>query len=307
MIQIQKLLKAYNNVIALNSIDLTLRDGMIIGLLGPNGAGKTTLVSILSGTLKKNSGQVIIDGLDLDKNLPEIQTISSIVPQSLALYPNLTAYQNLEYFGILYGLQGKKLRERIEFSIEVASLQEFLNKRAVKFSGGMQRRLNMAIGLLNDPRILYLDEPTVGVDAQSRKYMLEMIKKLNINHNKIIIYTSHYISEIEQIADDVIIIDHGNIVLYEKLDKLQLTTDAIAIEVESLPGTTIDRLDAIDGIEINGGAITIVMNEMFYPRMIEALSIMHENRIRIKNIKFNPHKLEDLYLNLTSTKLSDNE
>jgi ABC-2 type transport system ATP-binding protein len=280
---------------------------MIIGLLGPNGAGKTTLVSILSGTLKKNSGRVTIGDLDLDNSLPDIQTISSIVPQSLAIYPNLTAYQNLEYFGILYGLQGKKLRERIDFSIEIASLHEFLNKRAAKFSGGMQRRLNMAIGLLNDPKILYLDEPTVGVDAQSRKYMLEMIKELNANHDKTIIYTSHYIAEIEQIADDVIIIDHGNIVLNEKLDKLRSTTDAIAIEVDLLPGSIVGRLNSIEGVEINQGAITVIMNEMFYPRMIEALSIMHENRCRIKDIKFNPNKLEDLYLNLTSKKLRDNE
>jgi ABC-2 type transport system ATP-binding protein len=169
MIQIQNLHKSYDDVIALNGIDLNIRDGAITGLLGPNGAGKTTLVLILTGIIKKNSGRVIINGMDLDKNLNEIQSIISIVPQTLALYPLLTAHENLEYFGALYGLQGRKLKERIDFSIEVASLQSFVKKRAGRFSGGMQRRLNLAIGMLNDPKILILDEPTVGVDAQSRK------------------------------------------------------------------------------------------------------------------------------------------
>src|SRR5208337_1015485 len=136
MIQIKDLHKSYDDVIALDNIDLTFRDGAITGLLGPNGAGKTTLVSILTGIIRKTSGQVTIDGMDLDLSLDGIRSISSIVPQSLAFYPTLTAYENLEYFGVLYGLEGKTLKERIDFSIGVATLQPFIKKRAGTLSGG---------------------------------------------------------------------------------------------------------------------------------------------------------------------------
>jgi ABC-2 type transport system ATP-binding protein len=307
MIQIQKLYKLYDDVIALNGIDLNIREGSITGLLGPNGAGKTTLVLILTGIIKKNSGRVIINGLDLDKNLNEIQSMISIVPQSLAFYPLLTAYENLEYFGALYGLQGKKLKERMDFSIEVASLQSFAKKRASKFSGGMQRRLNLAIGLLNDPKILILDEPTVGVDAQSRKYMLEMIRKINLEKKSTVIYTSHYISEIQQISDDIVIIDNGTIILNGALDAILTGSKALAIHVDPLDHSTLSRIQDAPGVTYDAGSIFIDRDRLLYQNIIQTLSVLRDNNIAIHNIQYNSNKLEELYLRLTSERLRDEE
>jgi ABC-2 type transport system ATP-binding protein len=307
MIQIQQLRKSYDDLVVLNSIDLNIQEGAITGLLGPNGAGKTTLVSILTGILKKDSGIIKINNLDIEENLDEIKSISAIVPQSLALYPSLTAYENLEYFGTIYGLTGKKLKERIEFSIEVASLQGFLKKRSVRCSGGMQRRLNLAIGLLNNPKILYLDEPTVGVDAQSRQYMLEMIKKINREQKTTIIYSSHYIDEIEQISEDIIIIDNGTIILKDKLAAILSCNDNVAIHVDSMDTSIADALGNIPGIVIGAESITIDRNESFYPGIILTLTLLREKGKTVQNIQYNTDKLEQLYMQLTHKRLRDDE
>jgi ABC-2 type transport system ATP-binding protein len=307
MIQIQKLHKSYDDVIALNGIDLTIREGAITGFLGPNGAGKTTLVSILTGIIKKNSGQVSINGMDLDRDLNEIKSISSIVPQSLAFYPLLTAYENLEYFGVLYGLSGKKLRDRIDFSIEVASLQPFIKKRTGKFSGGMQRRLNLAIGLLNDPKVLYLDEPTVGVDAQSRKYMLEMIRKINLEHHTTILYASHYMNEIEQVTDEVVIIDNGSIVLNDTTQAILSSGSTMIIQVDKVPDSLKERLQGLQGIQATLDSILIDRTDMFYSNFIQVLTLLRDSRLIILNMNYNSNKLEEIYLHVTSGQIRDDE
>lgn len=307
MIKIQHLHKAYDDVIALHDIDLTIRAGAITGLLGPNGAGKTTLVSILTGIIKKTSGQVIIGGMDLDRNPDEIKSITGIVPQTLSIYPLLTAYENLEYFGTLYGLKGKRLQERIHFCIEVASLQSFINKRAGKYSGGMQRRLNLAIGLLNEPKILYLDEPTVGVDAHSRQYMLEMIRKINIEHRTTIVYTSHYISEIEQISDDIVIIDEGKIILCDTKENILSSRDALMIQVDSIGNATTEAITNLAGVSCETGSIYIEKNDLLYSNIIQVASILRENKTGILNMQYNTNRLEELYLRLTNKELRDAE
>ncbi len=215
MIQIRHLYKSYGNQVVLDDINLSIEKGGITGLLGPNGAGKTTLVSILIGVVAADRGEVFIDGRRLEENRGAIQAICSIVPQNLAIYPMLSARENLEYFGALQGLKGSKLKARMAYCTEIASLQSFLDKRVSRFSGGMQRRLNLAIGLLNNPRILYLDEPTVGVDTQSRNYILETIKNINREQETTIIYTSHYMEEIEQVSDTIAILDEGRLILHD--------------------------------------------------------------------------------------------
>ena len=307
MIEIRHLHKVYDDTIALRDINLTIRESAITGLLGPNGAGKTTLVSILTGILRKSSGKVIINGLDLDTESDQIKSITSFVPQTLAQYPLLTPHENLEYFGALYGLSGKKLVERMDFAIEAGSLQSFLHRRAAKCSGGMQRRLNLAIGLLNDPAVIYLDEPTVGVDAQSRQYMLEMIQKINAERKTTIIYTSHYISEIEQISDDIVIIDEGKIILNDAKENLLSSSDTLAIKTESLDDATAEKLQNIEGTVCDAGTIYINKDPGFYPNLIETLSILRESGICIANMHYNTNRLEELYLNLTSKELRDDE
>jgi ABC-2 type transport system ATP-binding protein len=197
---------------------LNIKAGSIFGLLGPNAAGKTTLVSILNYLTTKDSGEITIFGYDFEKDQKEIKAISSYIPQTYAFYPDLTAYENLEFFGALYGLKNKELKERINYCINSASLEKFRNKQSHTYSGGVKRRLNIAIGLLNQPKILYLDEPTVGIDPQSRKYILDVIKSINKTSGTTIIYTSHYMEEIEYLCDEIAILDKNKIILQEKMD-----------------------------------------------------------------------------------------
>ncbi len=247
MIEINHLNKSYGRQVVLDDINLSIQKGMITGLLGPNGAGKTTLVSILIGIIPRDKGEIFIDGLDLDNHLPEIQTVCSIVPQNLAIYPMLSAYENLEYFGGLQGLKGQKLKSRIEYCTNVASLQSFLTKRVHKFSGGMKRRLNLAIGLLNTPRILFLDEPTVGVDTQSRNYILEVIKHINRKEETTIVYTSHYMEEIEQISDRIAIIDEGHLILDGPKAEILKQDLKVSIRVSELNDALLDRFKRYKG------------------------------------------------------------
>ena len=249
--------------------------------------------------------KVEVNGLDLDKEPYKIRAMSSIVPQTLALYPMLTAYENLEYFGALYGLKGKILKARIERSIDIASLQSFVNKNTGKFSGGMKRRLNLAIGLLNDPLILYLDEPTVGIDAQSRSYMLEMIKNIREERGTTIIYTSHYMDEIEQVSDDIAIIDAGKIILHGRKEEVLIHTALVKIRVEGLDEKTSIALQGIPGVHVDAENIEIEKKEIFHGNMTQVFSLLEESHLVIKSISFGSGNLEELFLKLTHSQLRD--
>jgi ABC-2 type transport system ATP-binding protein len=305
MVQIENLCKSYDSVKVIDHVSLSIRRGVITGLLGPNGAGKTTLISILMALIAKDGGNVTINGLSLDREPDKIRTISSIVPQTLALYPTLTAYENLEYFGALYGLKGKTLQDRIERSIDIASLQSFVHKATAKFSGGMKRRLNLAIGLLNDPLILYLDEPTVGVDAQSRSYMLEMIKNIREEQGTTIVYTSHYMDEIEQVSDDIAIIDAGKIVLHGRKDDVLNRATVMKITVEGLDDKMIERLKRIPGVDAVAGQIRIDKDDRFHGNLTQVFSLLEDNRLVIRKLSFGSENLEELFLKLTHAHLRD--
>lgn len=305
MIQINHLYKFYDRRPVLNDVTLSVPDGSILGLLGPNGAGKTTLVSILTGIIKKDRGEVRINGLDLDREPAAIRAVGSIVPQSFAFYPTLTVYENLEYFGALYGLKGRMLKARIDRGIDIGSLQSFLHKKAEACSGGMKRRLNLAIGLLPDPQVLYLDEPTVGVDTQSRVYILDMIDKLNKERKTTIVYASHYMDEIEQVSDAIAIIDEGEIILHDRKEKVLTQTGKISIEIEDLRPFLKERLDALDGVQVRGNHLLVDRDEQFYPNMQRLFSILAEEDAKIRDIVFGYKNLEDLFITLTSGKLRD--
>lgn len=231
-IVIENLNKSYQNTKILEDLNLKVNSSTIFGLLGPNGAGKTTLLSILNNLTKKDSGNIKIYDYDLDSDKKNIKSISSYIPQTYAFYPNLTTYENLEFFGALYGLKSKNLQDKIYDVIRSCSLEKYTHKKAFTFSGGVKRRLNIAIGLLNSPKILYLDEPTVGIDPHSRKYILDIIKKINTTKGLTIFYTSHYMDEIEYLCDEIAILDNKKIIIqdsiknlkannsYEKLDEL---------------------------------------------------------------------------------------
>ena len=305
MIEINHLYKSYGQQVVLDDINLSIQKGVITGLLGPNGAGKTTLVSILIGIIGRDKGEILIDGLNLDNHLSEIQTICSIVPQNLAVYPMLSAYENLEYFGGLQGLKGQKLKSRIDYCTEVASLQSFLTKRVHKFSGGMKRRLNLAIGLLNTPRILYLDEPTVGVDTQSRNYLLEMIKNINRKEGTTIIYTSHYMEEIEQVSDMIAIIDEGRLILNEPKAEILKREFKVSIRVGELNDALLDRFKRTKAIRIQDDCILLTKDGNFHDNLIEILSVLKRHNLEVMDIDSRDKSLETLFLNLTRKSLRD--
>ena len=305
MIEINHLYKSYGQQVVLDDINLSIQKGVITGLLGPNGAGKTTLVSILIGIIGRDKGEIFIDGLDLDNHLSEIQTICSIVPQNLAIYPMLSAYENLEYFGGLLGLKGQKLKSRIDYCTEVASLQSFLTKRVHKFSGGMKRRLNLAIGLLNTPRMLYLDEPTVGVYTQSRNYILEMIKNINRKEGTTIIYTSHYMEEIEQISDMIAIIDEGRLILNEPKEEILKQEFKVSIRVGELNAALLDRFKRTKATKVQDDCILLTKDENFHDNLIEILSVLKSHAVEVVDFDSRDKSLETLFLKLTRKSLRD--
>jgi len=305
LINIEHLYKSYDQKPVLEDVNLSVRRGAIVGLLGPNGAGKTTLISILTGVVRKDRGRVTIDGMDLDRKIRSIQSRCSYVPQSLAFYPRLTAFENLEYFGALWGLKGKKLTERMAFCIDTGSMQAFLHKRVDKFSGGMKRRLNLAIGLLNDPEILYLDEPTLGVDTQSRNYILETIRKINRERGTTVIYTSHYMDEIEQVSHEIAVIDEGKIILYESKETVLTHADTVLISVEQMGDAVVKSLQQIHGIQVKKDSIHIKRDGRFNENMAGIFAVFHAHGIQMKNAVFGHKTLEELFLKLTDIKLRD--
>ncbi len=212
IIQITQLSKKYKDaeMYSLSDFTLSIHEGQIFGLLGPNGAGKTTLISMLCGLVKPTSGSFSIDDLTYAKNSSEIKKIIGVVPQEYALYPTLTARENLLYFGSMYGLKGNDLKEKVIESLDFLGLLKFADKRIETFSGGMKRRINLIAGILHNPKVLFLDEPTVGVDVQSKNAIIDYLKKLNKNGTTII-YTSHHLSEAQDFCTDIAIIDRGKI------------------------------------------------------------------------------------------------
>ena len=213
MIKIEQLSKKYKDAdtYSLSNLDLFIAKKEIFGLLGPNGAGKTTLISLLCSLIKPTSGVFTIDGLNYKTPKNRLKQLIGIVPQEYALYPSLTAFENLMYFGSMYGLKGKELKLKIKKAMDILGLSKFANKKIDTFSGGMKRRVNLIASILHEPKVLFLDEPTVGVDVQSKNVIIEYLRILN-KKGTTIVYTSHHLNEAEDFCTKVAIIDHGKII-----------------------------------------------------------------------------------------------
>lgn len=216
MIQAEKLVKRYGRTLAVDGVSISIERGKVLGLLGPNGAGKTTTVSMISGLTVPDSGEVRIDGNPLRSDTDPAKRKLGLVPQDLALYDELSARHNLEFFGSLYELNGAKLDERIASVLLLVGLADRAGDTVKTFSGGMKRRLNLAAGLLHDPDVLLLDEPTVGVDPQSRNAIFDNLEQLKAQ-GKALLYTTHYMEEAERLADRIVVIDHGRVIADDTL------------------------------------------------------------------------------------------
>ncbi|HNX86905.1 MAG TPA: ABC transporter ATP-binding protein [Bacteroidales bacterium] len=221
IIEIRELTKYYkgNDEPAIKALSLDIFPGEIFGLLGPNGAGKTTTISILCGLFPPTRGSVLIDGMDIRHDLDKIKHVIGVVPQDLALYPTLTALENLTFFGNMYGMKGTVLKERIQECLKEFGLEKVARKQINTYSGGMKRRVNLIAGLLHRPKVLFLDEPTVGIDVQSRIFILDYLQAIN-KTGTTIIYTSHYMEEAENLCTRVAIVDRGSIIALGKPGEL---------------------------------------------------------------------------------------
>jgi len=204
---------------AIDHLNLEIPRGSIFGLLGPNGAGKTTTISILCTLLQPTSGQALVLGHDVTSRADQIRRRIGVVPQDIALYPALTARENLRYFARILRIPGNRIEQRVDECLDLVGLAAVANKRVSEFSGGMKRRTNLAVGVLHEPELLFLDEPTVGIDAQSRNLILDRLLELN-RAGMTLLYTTHYMEEVEQICHDIVIIDHGRALAAGKPDAL---------------------------------------------------------------------------------------
>ena len=220
MLQIQHLRKSFGSLVAVDDVSFTVERGRIVGLLGPNGAGKTTTVSIIAGLVTPDRGDVLVDGVRLGGDTDPKKRKIGLVPQDLALYDEMSARANLRFFGALYSLAGAALDRAIAAALELVGLADRAGDRVSTYSGGMKRRLNLAASLLHDPDLLLLDEPTVGVDPQSRNAIFENLELLK-SRGKALVYTTHYMEEVERMADRVVIVDHGRVIADDTLAALQ--------------------------------------------------------------------------------------
>lgn len=244
LLEIRDLIKRYNDFLALDHVNLSVAEGEIFGLLGPNGAGKTTTISILSGLTRPNGGEVKFMGKDITRHEMEVKQEIGVVPQEIALFEDLNAYENLDYFGRLYGLKGQVLKDRIAESLEFVGLSDRSKDLPKKFSGGMKRRLNIAAAIMHRPKLIIMDEPTVGIDPQSRNHILESIKELN-RLGSTIIYTSHYMEEVEAICSRIAIVDHGRVIAQgtkEELTTLVASEEKVVLELTSVNFTMVDDI-----------------------------------------------------------------
>ena len=249
IVTVQGLVKKFDDLVAVDHIDFSIAEGEIFGLLGPNGAGKTTTISMISGLLDATEGDVIVDGHSVRKKPGAVKQVLGVVPQEVALYPTLTARENLAFWGRMYGLGGKELSSAVDEALELAGLADRAKERIEKYSGGMKRRINIAAGILHKPRVLLMDEPTVGIDPQSRNHILEQVKELN-TAGMTVLYTSHYMEEVEFLCDRVGIMDHGKVIAMGTIDELRKVVgdaDIVAVELdEALADGALESIRALD-------------------------------------------------------------
>jgi ABC-2 type transport system ATP-binding protein len=227
MLEVTHLRKTYGTLVAVDDVSFSIDSGRLVGLLGPNGAGKTTTVSMIAGLMAPERGEVLIAGARLRGDTDPVKRRIGLVPQDLALYEELSARDNLRFFGALYGLSARPLDASIAAALELVGLADRARDAVRTFSGGMKRRLNLAAGVLHDPDILLLDEPTVGVDPQSRNAIFDNLEELK-RRGKALLYTTHYMEEAERLADRIVVIDHGRVIADDTLDRLQSQIAAVA-------------------------------------------------------------------------------
>ncbi|HUR28537.1 MAG TPA: ABC transporter ATP-binding protein [Planctomycetota bacterium] len=290
---------------ALRELSLRVREGSLFGLLGPNGSGKTTLVSILAGILPAPHDKIRIAGIELARGIREVQVFSGLVPQEYAFYPRLTVMENLRFFAGVQRIAQSETAARVNEALEITGLGEARNRRAEHFSGGMKRRLNFAIGMLNRPRLLFLDEPTVGIDPQSRHFILEAVRRIN-RDGTTVIYTSHYMEEVEALCDEIGVLDDGKLLVQGSLSSLLASADGGHVLVNlATPPTDAQRgaLSRFAGLRTNG--MQLEAEHCAQEEFQRLLALLATNGMAVSRVKYGHGNLEELFLHLTRKQLRD--
>jgi len=280
MIEVERLRKSFNSLLAVDDVSFAVGEGEVFGLLGPNGAGKTTTINMICGVLKPDSGRVLIGGKDIWLEPKTVKQGLAVVPQEISVYEDITARDNLNFWGSLYGLRGGDLRSRVDEALTRVGLSDRAGDKVKGFSGGMKRRLNLCMGLLHRPRVLLLDEPTVGIDPQARLNILEVVREVAASGTTVL-YTTHYMDEAQDLCDRIAIIDHGKILTVGTLEELtQLAGEAEVLRLsgrfdeaarahlENVAGVRVlkaDREIAVLSVDADGPGLLAIL-----PRILEA-------------------------------------
>ncbi|UJL45157.1 ABC transporter ATP-binding protein [Virgibacillus sp. NKC19-16] len=310
MLETINLSKNFKEKKAVDKVDIYLDEGESVGLLGPNGAGKSTAISIISSLLKPTSGDVKLNGKSIIKNPAKIRKILGVVPQEIALYEELSAYENLKFFGEIYKVKKDILEGRIQNVLDMVGLKERQKDLVKTFSGGMKRRVNIAVALLHQPKILILDEPTVGIDPQSRNHILETVRKLNEEQETTILYTSHYMEEVEELCNRVYIMDHGKVIASgskSELLSILSSEDTIQVQLSETSDKLIEKIksfETVRQVDETQKGIRIISKKG--SNILSAIVFAAEKEgIQVTHYEMETPSLEDVFLHLTGKTLRD--
>ncbi len=310
VVKMEQVTKSFGDITAVDNMSLDIEEGEIFGLLGPNGAGKSTAINMITGLLLFDKGSISVLGSDVKKEKMTTKGYIGIVPQEVAIYEELTTLENVKFFASLYGLRGKELEASAREALEFTGLSENADKFPKTFSGGMKRRLNIACAIAHKPKIIIMDEPTVGIDPQSRNHILQSVKKLN-KQGSTIIYTSHYMEEVEEICTRIAIMDHGKVIALgtcKELEDLINDRNIVLVTVMDLLSgikeNDIKEIPGVDSVEIQENTIKI-SSFREVNNMDKIINYFISNGISIKSLESKMPDLEAVFLAMTGRKLRD--
>ncbi|QST01697.1 ABC transporter ATP-binding protein [Pontibacillus sp. ALD_SL1] len=309
LIEVNQIRKEYKSQPVVNDINFHIGKGEILGLLGPNGAGKSTTISMIASLLKPTSGDIIYEGKSVIAIPNWIRPKLGFVPQEIALYPEFTALENLQFFAKVYNIKRKERKDKINRALERVGLLDRAKSKVSEFSGGMKRRLNIACALIHEPDFLIMDEPTVGIDPQSRNHILDMVKQLN-SEGMTVLYTTHYMEEVEAICDRIIIMDHGKIIAQgtkKELIHLIQHQDHLEMKVEARDAQFEEAILLLNGVHLveyleDAYVISIEQNADLLPELFQ---VAKQHGVHIFHLQVKQPRLEDVFLHLTGRTLRD--
>lgn len=310
-VKVSNLIKNYGDLCAVDNLSFTVQEGEIFGLLGPNGAGKSTTINILTTLSEYDGGSVTINGFDTVKDRKQVKSMIGVVPQDIALHPFLTAGENVEFFASLYGLSGKQLKEAVDKSLEFVGLADKGKLRMNRMSGGMKRRLNIACGIAHSPKLIVMDEPTVGVDAQSRELILRSIQILR-DKGATVIYTSHYMQEVEEICDRIAIIDKGRMIACgSERELVTLVTDRKQYEAQVVLPENFDKaafykemlsmpdIKDVTLADKDGKTTLTVDTDLEFDELMQLMTLIQQRGLHVKAMNSKVPSLDSMFLALT--------